>query len=264
MRISRTFGGLVSVLLVLFAALLLESRGCTHTMEMRSCNELFVEFPVDAAAAQANLPHGYQVTRRADGNAVLLLMVQDCEQGRLDGVLPVRPLRFSHAWIEVVGPSEMGPTLPGTVRSLSTAYYYASPHQLESLPGFIALTAVGIASEHVQEISLGGIPAAARSGVVIEGRGHLGYRWTETGRPWPEPELVTGRRKFDREFGSLWKRRTKGTVECRSNFVGRSVVVLQAAPDSAVGRLHLGKTLRGDGYRVEMTDCRALIEVRSR
>ena len=53
-------------------------------------------------------------------------------------------------------------------------------------------------------------------------------------------------------------------VECRSNFLRRSEVALQADPDSAVGRLGLGLILRGDGHLVEMPDCHALIEVRAR
>jgi hypothetical protein len=233
-------------------------------MDMYTCRELFVEFPVDPSSAQRNLPAGYRAKQRADGKAVLLLMAQDCERGKLDHVLPVKPLRFSQLWIEVTGPEETGATLPGTVRSLPTAYYYANPHQIESRVGHLALTLVGIASEHVAEISLGGTSGSARHGRVVEQTGQVGYSWTDSSRPWPAPEYVTGRRKFEREFGSVWKRRTKGTVECRSNFLGSSEVVLRADPASAVGRLHLGETLRGDGHLVEMTDCHAVIQVQSR
>ena len=100
--------------------------------------------------------------------------------------------------------------------------------------------------------------------MVVEQLGHVGYRWTDASRLWQVSEFVTGRRKFSREFGDLWKRRTSGIVECRSNFLGQSKVVLQADPDSAVGRLGFGPTLRGDGYLVEMPDCQALINVLSR
>jgi hypothetical protein len=233
-------------------------------MEMRDCRELFVEFPVDAPSAQADLPAGYQARRRADGRAVLLLMIQDCDRGRLDGILPVRPLRFSHAWIEVEGPEEIGAALPGTLRSLPTSRYYASPHQIDSRVAHFALRTVGIASERVDEISLGGVPAPARHGRVVEGGSRVGYRWTDAARPWPVPEYVTGRRTFDRELGTLWRRRTRGTVECRSRFLGQASVVLEADPGSLLGRLHLGETLRGDGHLVEMTDCRAAIRVESR
>ena len=237
---------------------------CTHEMEMRDCRELFVEFPVDPIAAQANLPAGYRVKLRVDGRAVLLLMVQDCERGVLDHVLRVTPLRFAHLWLETTGPAETGPALAGTLRSLPTVYYYAAPHQTESVLGAAALTLVGIASEHVHEISLGGAPGDSRKGQVIERRASVGYRWTDTSQPLAVPQYVTGRRRFDREFGNVWKRRSTGTVECRSNFLGESEVLLEADPDSAVGRLHLGSTLRGAGHVVEMTDCLAVIDVRSR
>jgi len=245
-------------------AAVLAVAGCTHEMELRDCRELFVEFPVDAARAQADLPSGYQVKLRDDGRAVLLLMVQDCERGRLDRILPIEPLRFAHAWIEVVGPEEVGPVLAGTLRSLPTAYYYATPHQLESRVGHWALSAVGIASQRVDAISLGGTPGPDRKGEVVESRGRAGYRWTDVGRLWSEGRYVTGRRRFDREIGGLWRRRTTGTVECRSRFLGQSEVALEADPDSAIGRLQLGGALRGEGYLVEMTDCRAIIAVRAR
>jgi hypothetical protein len=255
--------GSIAVLGVLLA-LAFAQGGCTHELEMRGCRELFVEFPVDPVAAQANVPASYRVKVQEDGWAVLLLMVQDCDQGNLDHVLRVKPLRFSHVWIEVVGPEETGAVLTGTLRSLPTAYYYATPHQTESALGHVALTLVGIASERVDEIALGGVPGDARKGQVTENRASVGYRWTDTSRPLAAPQYVTGRRRFDREFGRLWKRRSTGTVECRSNFLGASDVVLQADPDSAVGRLHLGSILRGAGHVVEMTDCLAIIEVGSR
>jgi hypothetical protein len=233
-------------------------------MELRDCKELFVEFPVDAARAQADLPSSYQVKVRDDGRAVLLLMVQECDRGRLDRVLPIQPLRFAHVWIEVVGPDEVGPALAGTLRSLPTAYYYSTLHQLDSLVGHLALAAAGIGSQRVDAISLGGAPGPDRKGEVVESRGRAGYRWTDAARPWPAGRHVTGRRRFDRELGGLWRRRTTGTVECRSNFLGQSEVALEADPGSAIGRLHLGGALRGEGYLVEMTDCRAVIAVRPR
>jgi hypothetical protein len=233
-------------------------------MELWDCRELFVEFPVDAARAQAGLPSGYQVKPRDGGKAVLLLMVQDCTRGRLDRILPIEPLRFAHVWIEVTGPEEVGPVLGGTLRSLPTAYYYATPHQVESRMGHLALSAVGIASQRVDSISLGGGPGPARKGEVVESPGRGGYRWTDAGRPWAEGQYVTGRRRFGRDIGGLWPRRTSGTVECRSNFLGQSQVALEADPDSAIGRLQLGGVLRGEGYLVEMTDCRAVIAVKAR
>ena len=255
--------GNISVLGILLG-LAFAQGGCTHEMEMRSCRELFVEFHVDPVAAQANVPASHRVKVLENGLAVLLLMVQDCDQGKLDHVLRVTPLRFSHLWIEVTGPEEAGAVLPGTLRSLPTAYYYATPHQTDSILGHVALTLVGIAIERVDEIALGGAPGDARTGQVTESRASVGYRWTDTSRPLAVPQYVTGRRKFAREFGNYWKRRTTGTVECRSNFLGESDVLLQADPDSAVGRLHLGSTLRGAGHVVEMTDCLAIIDVESR
>jgi hypothetical protein len=243
---------------------LASAAACTHQMEMERCRELFVELPVDAAAAQANLPTPYRVRLRDDGKAVVLLMVQECDRGRLDRVLPVAPLRFSQIWLQVVGPEETGAVLAGTSRSLPTASYYACPHQTDSGLAHAALTAAGIASQRVEVISLGGSPREARQGSVTERSGLAGYAWTDTSRLWPAPEYVTGRRKFDREYGSVWKRRSRGIVECRSRFLGDSEVVLRADPQSAIGRLGVGSTLRGKGHLVEMTDCRATIAIELR
>jgi hypothetical protein len=49
-----------------------------------------------------------------------------------------------------------------------------------------------------------------------------------------------------------------------ARILGQSEVALEADPDSAIGRLQLGGAPRGEGYLVEMTDCRAIIAVRAR
>jgi hypothetical protein len=243
--------------------LILTVSGCSHTMDMTNCKEMFAEFPVDATVAKQNVPPGYTIRIDKDGMATMLLMVQDCEKGLLDGLLPIRPMRMSHIWIEIDGPEETGPPLPDTTESLPTAYYYILPHQFESGLANIALTLAGIDAELVEEITFGKRSGNQRQGAVIEKAPSVIYRWIETSQLLTTPKIVTGRRKFYRQYGSVINRISEGTVTCRSNFLGSGSVVLTASPDSAIGRMHFDTTLTGTAYPVEMS-CRAEIKVQIR
>ena len=173
---------------------IITAAGCTHTMEMTNCREMFAEFHVDAVVAKQNVPPGYTVRIDKDGMATMLLMVQDCEKGLLDGLLRIRPMRMSHIWIEIDGPEETGPPLPGTTESLPTAYYYILPHQFESGLAHIALTLAGIDSHLVKEITFGERSGDQRPGRVIEKAPSVMYGWTESSQLSTMPNIVTGKR----------------------------------------------------------------------
>ena len=249
------------LVLACLALLVINANGCTHSMDMNRCRELFAEFPVDAAAARQIVPAGYTPRIHAQGTATLLVMVQDCEEGILDGLIHIRPMRMSQIWLEVEGPAEIGPPLDGTAESLPTAYYYILPHQVESGLAHAALALAGIDSQPVKEITLGERQGNRRMGRVVEEPPNPAYQWVETGEPWTAPRIVTGRRKFYRQYGTWVKRSSEGSVACRSAFLGEGSVVFTASQDSAIGLLMFGTRLEGTSNPVEM-NCRAEITVR--
>jgi hypothetical protein len=242
------------------AMLILFANGCTHTMDMMECKELFAEFPVDPKIAKQHIPSEYKIRIDRNGMATLLLMVQDCNKGILDGLIRIKPMRMSQIWIEIEGQEEVGAPLPDTTESLPTAYYYILPHQMESRLAHIALTLTGIDSQSVKEITLGERTGDQRFGQIIEKAPSVKYQWTETSQIWKIPKVVTGRRIFYRQYGWLIKRTSVGTVACRSKFLGDGRVILNMSPDSAIGRLNFGTTLQGTAHSVEMS-CRADIKV---
>jgi len=253
----------IVILYAYLALFILTASGCDHTMDMVNCKELFAEFPVDHVVARQNVPSEYSIRIDKNGMATLLLMVQDCEKGVLDGLIRIKPMRMSHIWIEIEGPEEVGPSLPSTTESLPTAYYYILPHQMESSLAYVALTLTGIDSQLVDNITLGERSVDQRQGKVIEKAPSVTYGWTETSQMWRTPNLVTGRRKFYRQYGLLIKRTSEGTVTCSSSFLGNGRVVLNASPESAIGRLQFATTLQGTAHPVEMS-CRAKIKVNIR
>ena len=237
--------------------------GCTHTMKMVNCKELFAEFYVDPKVARQNVPPSFQVRVHPNGKAMLLILVQDCEKVVLDHIIRVSPMKMAQIWIELAGPDEVGPALPGTRSSLPTSYWYTLPHQMDSALAHVAFWLVGIDTQLVKEISLGGEPGGIRTGRVVENDSGLGYHWMETNQLWPAPNLVTGRRWFYREYGKFIKHRSEGIVVCRSNFLGEGHIVLEAQPESAISNLNSGTTLRGDTKSVEI-DCDVNIRVGAR
>ena len=152
--------------------------GLSSTMKMLGCREMFAEFNLDPAVAGRVVPPEYEVRVHPNGLSVLLLMVQECEKCVLDGVIPISPMGMSHIWIELSGPEDVGPALPGTTASLPTRYYYALPHQVDSALARFALRLAGIDVRMVKRISLGGNPGGIRQGIVVEKQDpETGYRW---------------------------------------------------------------------------------------
>jgi hypothetical protein len=239
---------------------ILSTTGCTHTMQMSKCKEMFSEFYVDPVVARQNVPQSYKVRIYPNGKALLLVLVQDCEKCVLKGFIPISPMKMSHIWIELEGPEEVGLALPGTKGSLPTSYWYGLPHQTDSTLAHIAFWLVGIDTQLVKEITMGGDPGRTRQGSVVENDPGSGYHWTETSQLWPMPNLVTGRRWFYRQYGRLVKRQSEGIVVCRANFIGEGKVVLEAEPGSAIEKLHFGTTLQGSTKAVEI-NCQVKIQV---
>jgi hypothetical protein len=238
------------------------TKGLSNTMKMIRCKELFTEFYVDPTLAKRNIPPNYEVRIHDNGKAILLLMVQDCEKCILNGFIPISPMRMSHIWIEIVGPENTGPILPGTSTSLPTRYYYALPHQIDNTIAWFALRLVGIDVKKVRLITLGGDPGGNRQGKVIENdQPNCRYTWEEKSVLWPSPNVVTGRRWFYREYGRIVKRRSEGLVVCHSSFLGESEVSLDAGIDSEIGRLGFGMTLIGTANPVKMDHCDVNIQV---
>jgi hypothetical protein len=226
---------------------------------------MYGEFPVDRVVARKHVPTGYELRIHPDGNAILLLMVQDCDRCLLEGVIPVTPMRMSHIWIELAGPEEVGPALPGTKASLPTHYYYALPHQIDSGFACFALRLVGIDVRKVERISMGGDPGGTRQGVVVYKQKSIkGYSWEDSSTLWTEPKVLTGRRWFHREYGKTIRRRSEGQVVCLSRFLGVGKVRLQADMGSAIGDLGFGTTMQGTMNPVRMDYCNVRIRVTGR
>jgi len=231
-------------------------------MRMVGCKEMFAEFPLQPATARAAVPPGYEIRINPNGMAILLLMVQECNSCILDGVVRVSPMRMSHIWIELVGPEEIGPPLPGTTASLPTHYYYALPHQIDNPFPRLLLSLVGLDVQKVQRISLGGPPGGVRIGKVVEReREPAQYSWEETSTIWPSPHILTGRRRFYREYGRTLKRRSEGLVVCKSSFLGDGKVTLETHPSSALGQLGIRTPLQGITNPVEMEYCSVRLRV---
>jgi len=235
--------------------------GLLSKMTMTRCRELFAEFPIDLATARKAVPVHYDVRVYPNGQALLLLMVQECERCTLDHLIVVRPMRMAHFWIELNGPEEVGAAVPGTTASLPTSYYYALPHQLESPLGAFVFRAVGIDIQRVTRIRIGGDPGVERQGEILENQiTGSGCKLEDRTPLWKSPQVLTGRRWFFREYGRFTRRRSVGRVVCRSSFLGEGEVTLTATLDSAVTRLGFGTTLHGVCKAVEMS-CKANIWV---
>jgi hypothetical protein len=235
--------------------------GCTSTLDLEGCRETFATLPVDRAAAREVVPAALQPRIDAQGRAILLMMVQDCAHARLDGIVPITPMRMTHLWIEVDGPEEVGRTLPGTSASLPTAYYFALPHQIDDGLAQAALAAAGISIMPVERIVLGPLADGIRQGEVVEDARGTRYAWRETSEAWPEARVLTGRRRFLSEYGTLAPRSSEGVVVCKSGFLGQGQLDVHADVASTPGRLARGAPLSGPVSRVEMS-CSARIRVR--
>jgi hypothetical protein len=237
----------------------------SNTMKMVGCKEMYAEFHVDPTVARQHVPAEYEVRIHQNGKAMLLLMVQDCDKCVLNSIVLISPMRMSHIWIELAGPEEVGPALPGTTASLPTRYYYALPHQIDNALAHRALWLAGIDVQKVKQVSLGGDPGGIRQGMVVEQEYPTkSFSWEESSILWPSPSLVTGRRWFYRHYGRFIKRRSEGLVVCSSSFLGEGEVQLQAGDGSRICSLGFGTTLSGVTNPVKINYCNVRIRVLGR
>ena len=230
-------------------------------MKMIGCRESFVEFYVDPQVARRNVPTNYEVRKYPNGKANLLIMIQDWDKCILDGILPIKQVKMSHIWIELNGPNEIGPALPGTESSLPTSYYYALPHQIDNKLAVLAFRLAGIDVQQVKRIEVSGKPGESHSVRVVERENPaIGYSWEGSGDLWDEPKILTGRRWFYRQYGKRWKRKSAGLVVCRSSFLGESEIKLTVDDGSMISSLGFGSELPGTLKYVK-TDCNCVIRV---
>jgi hypothetical protein len=228
-------------------------------MDIYEVTEMFSRYYVDPDIAQQNVPSKWKVKIHDDGKALLLVMVQNCKKMVLDYILNVGSVGMSHIWIEVEGPYEVVTPLPGTTRSLPTRYWYILPHQLDGLSVRILFGLVGVSSQSVRKVSVGGDPNGARSGEVIEGDSPLArYSWIETSQLYPTPDIVTGSQRFYRKYGV---RESAAHAKCESHFLGDSQVSLSATSNSGVGKLGFGTSLTGFSNPVWVKHCRVKYRV---
>ena len=228
-------------------------------MDIYDVKEMFSRYYVDPDTAQQNVPSKWKVKIHDNGKALLLVMVQNCKKMVLDYLLNVGSVGMSNIWIELEGPHEVVDPLPGTTRSLPTRYWYILPHQLDSLSVRTLFGLVGVSSQLVRKVLVGGDPVGARSGEVIEGDSpDARYSWTETCQLYPKPDIVTGSQRFYRKYGV---RESAAHARCESHFLGDSQVSLSAAPDSVVAKLGFGTSLVGFSNPVWVKSCRVKYRV---
>lgn len=228
------------------------------TMDLYDCREMFSRYPVDPEIARRNVPSPWTVKVHENGQALLLVMVQDCSKLVLDTVLNMGSVRLSHIWIELEGPHELVEPLEGTTRSLPTWYWYILPHQTDGRLVRALFGVAGAPAQLVRRISLGGSPGGSRSGEVIESDG-AAYRWTEVSELYDAPDVVTGSHRFYRRYGRL---ESEAHAKCFTHFLGEASVELQASPGSAVASLGFGTSLSGFSNPVWFKHCHVSYKVR--
>ena len=232
------------------------------TMDIYDVTEMFSRYYVDPVIAQTHVSSGWKVKIHDNGNAVLLVMVQNCRKMILDHVVNAGSVGMSHVWIEIDGPADLVAPLPGTTRSLPTWYWYILPHQLDGRWARMLFGAVGVAAQSVKKVSLGGEPGGTRSGEVVEHYSpKRGYGWTETSQLYPEPDIVTGSHRFYRTYGML---ESAAHAVCFTHFLGDGSVSLSASSDSLVGKLGFGTSLTGFSNPVWVKHCHVRYRVGAR
>ena len=130
----------------------------SSVMDIYDVKEMFSRYYVDSEVAQKNVPEKWRVKIHDNGKALLLVMVQECKKMVLDYIFNVGSVGMSHIWIELVGPTEILAPLPGTSKSLPTWYWYILPHQLDDRWARLLFGLVGVQTQKVKKVSLGGIP----------------------------------------------------------------------------------------------------------
>ena len=228
-------------------------------MDIYDVKEIFSRYYVDHDIAQQNVPSKWKVKIHDNGKALLLVMVQNCKKMVLDYLINAGSVGMSHVWIELEGPYEVVTPLPGTTRSLPTRYWYILPHQLDDRWARMLFGLVGVSSQLVRKVSVGGDASGTRFGEVIEGDSpNAKYSWTETSQLYPTPDIVTGSQRFYRKYGV---RESAAHAKCESHFLGDGQVSLSATSDSAVAKLGLGTSLSGVSNPVWVKHCRVKYQV---
>ncbi|HUS70233.1 MAG TPA: hypothetical protein VM075_05605 [Anaerolineae bacterium] len=252
---KKLIAGLLLVVLALaIVTLIARPPSIPSVMDIYGCSETFSQYHVDPDVARQNVPSKWQVKIHSNGQALLLVMVQECDKMVLDNVIDVGPVGMSHVWIELEGPQEVVTPLPGITRSLPTRYWFIAPHQLDNRLARILFGLVGVDAQFVEKVSLGGDPGGARSGEVIERDApEAKYTWTETSQLYAAPDIVTGSQRFYRKYGV---RESEAYGKCESHFLGDAQVSLSATTDSVVGKLGFGPSLTGFSNPVWVKHCR--------
>jgi len=214
---------------------------------------MFSRYYIDPDLARKNVPPKWNIKIHENGKALLLVMVQDCRKVVLERFLNIGPVRMSHIWIELEGPSESIDTLPGTTRTLPTWYWYIQPHQMDSYLAFLMFRIAGVDAQYVRYISPGTAPNGFWAGKVKEDDSpYIGYEWTVMSEPYPEPDIITGSHRFFRKYGL---RESEAHAECFTHFLGESTVKLSASSDSTIGKLGLGSSFEGFSNPVWVKHC---------
>ena len=251
---KRIIAGLLAVFLVLAIVILIApSVSIPSVMDIYGCEEMFSHFYVDADVARQVVPPKWELKLDENGQALMLVMVQQCDKMVLDYLIDVGPVGMSHVWIEVEGPEEVVTPLPETTRSLPTRYWFIAPHQLDNRLARILFGLVGVDAQFVEKVSVGGEPGGARYGEVMETDSpEAKYTWTETSQLYSAPEIVTGSQRFFRVYGA---RESEAYARCESHFLGDAEVSLSATADSVVGKLGFGTSLSGFSNPVWVRQC---------
>jgi len=250
----RTIAGLVAVSLLLGIIILIAlSVSIPSVMDIYGCEETFSHYYVDPGVARRTVPPKWQVKVHENGQALVLIMVQECDKMVLDYLIDVGPVGMSHVWIELEGPEEVVTPLPETTGSLPTRYWFIMPHQLDNRLARVLFGLVGVDAQLVEKVSLGGEPGGARHGEVIEGGSRQAeYTWTETSQLYSAPEIVTGSQRFYRVYGAC---ESEAYAKCESHFLGDAGVSLSATADSVIGKLGFGTSLSGFSSLVWVRHC---------
>jgi hypothetical protein len=230
----------------------------TSLMDIYDVNEMFSRYYVDPDIAQHNIPTKWKVKIHDNGKAVLLVMVQSCKKMVLD-YFSIGQVVMSHIWIEIEGPYELLPPLPGTTKTLPTWYWYILPHQVNKASARTFFGLAGVSSQLVKKISLSGEADGTRYGEVIEKDSpEEKYTWIEKIQLYAKPEIVTGSHRFFKKYGI---RESTAHTKCFTHFLGESQVTLNASPASTIAKLGFGTTLNGFSNPVWVKHCRVKYRV---
>jgi hypothetical protein len=254
MNKRRVLGfAIFSLVALVIAAFATGNVSLPSVMEIFNCKEMFSRYNIDAELARRAVPSDMRLKVNQAGEALMLVMVQECEKMVLDSLIDVGAVGMSHIWIEIEGPEEYVDPLPGTTRSLPTRYWFILPHQLDNQLARFFFGLVGVDAEYVREVTLGGDPLDKRSGAVLEFSPPGGkYSWTESIQPYSEEEIVTGSQRFYREYGL---RSSEAEAKCESHFLGDSQVNLVVSSSSSIGELGIGTALVGVSNPVFVQHC---------